>query len=261
MQPAHPRGVPPDLPHLPGALLGAKLCAPAACNAATETPATHTPACSPSSCTPSPRCAAGQTFIMKKSLHQLPQVQRLPKVTAAGLCQNLASAAAAAAAAPSSIPQDSCSLTCVCSAQCLTAAMTLGHAHPTPAHIPLSHQGLPPTADQCAPANRESTAHASGQVLPAVHGGQLQCRLARALNISCAHMLVHAGQRAPAGRQGRANAARQVLPAVHGGQLQEGPAGADVPRDPALQSGLCGAAAQKAGHRRPGASLCALLWF
>ena len=45
---------------------------------------------------------------------------------------------------------------------------------------------------------------------------------------------------------------RQVLPAVHRGQLLQGPAGADVPRDPALQPGLRGAAAQEAGHRRPG---------
>ena len=63
---------------------------------------------------------------------------------------------------------------------------------------------------------------------------------------------MRAGERAPAGGARRAHAAGEVLPAVHGGQLQEGPAGADVPRDPALQPGLRGAAAQEAGHRRPG---------
>lgn len=38
-----------------------------------------------------------------------------------------------------------------------------------------------------------------------------------------------------------------------GGLLQEGPAGADVPGDPALQPGLRGPAAKEAGYRRPGA--------
>lgn len=44
---------------------------------------------------------------------------------------------------------------------------------------------------------------------------------------------------------------RQVLQAVHGGLLQEGLAGADIPGDPAIKPGQCGAAVEEAGHRRP----------
>ena len=47
----------------------------------------------------------------------------------------------------------------------------------------------------------------------------------------------------------RPHPAWQVLPPVHRVVLQEGPAGADLPRDPALKPGQRGATAQEAGHR------------
>mmetsp|Transcript_80034 Transcript_80034/g.214216 ORF Transcript_80034/g.214216 Transcript_80034/m.214216 type:complete len:419 (+) Transcript_80034:692-1948(+) len=49
------------------------------------------------------------------------------------------------------------------------------------------------------------------------------------------------------------HAARQVLPALHAEGLPEGAAGADLPRDAAVQPGVGGAHPQEAGHRRPGA--------
>jgi len=76
--------------------------------------------------------------------------------------------------------------------------------------------------------------------------GSIRCQR-RALAVELAP-----GERASAGGARRADAAGQVLPAVHGGVVQEGPAGADVPGDPALQPGLRRAAAQEARHRRPG---------
>ena len=57
-----------------------------------------------------------------------------------------------------------------------------------------------------------------------------------------------AGKRSPEGGARRAHAARKVLPAVYRGVLQQGPAGADLPRDPALQPGLRRVAAKEAGH-------------
>ena len=57
-----------------------------------------------------------------------------------------------------------------------------------------------------------------------------------------------AGQRSSAGGACWAYAARQVFSLVHRGQLQERPAGADLPRDSAVQPGQRGAAAQEAGH-------------
>mmetsp|Transcript_22785 Transcript_22785/g.47885 ORF Transcript_22785/g.47885 Transcript_22785/m.47885 type:complete len:331 (-) Transcript_22785:1208-2200(-) len=51
----------------------------------------------------------------------------------------------------------------------------------------------------------------------------------------------------PARGPRRADAAGQVLPALHREGLQEGAHGADLPRDSALQPGLCRAAAEEAG--------------
>lgn len=57
-----------------------------------------------------------------------------------------------------------------------------------------------------------------------------------------------AGKCAPEGRACWADAAWQVLPTVYRGIVQEGLAGADVPRDPAIQLRLRCAAAQETGH-------------
>jgi hypothetical protein len=46
-----------------------------------------------------------------------------------------------------------------------------------------------------------------------------------------------------------------VLPAVHRVQLQEGPAGADLPRNPKVEPGQCGAAAVQAWGAGPGEDL------
>lgn len=170
-----------------------------------------------------------------------------------------------------------------CSSQLVRACLL----RPSPrAHL-LSPQHLLPTGVQpphprgvaaglahfprvSAPARRPRWPHQARQVLPPLHravllqgpagkrplagaaaDGVASVAVLLLLRAACAY-LRRAPVWLPAGMADLARPLTSPLPAAPARPPWLFAAGADIPRDPALQPGLCGAAAEEAGHRRPG---------